>query len=256
MGRRVSLLVVLGASLLAVLMMLPSAGALPPEPNYQNPVTANPPVVAPPTPSCTVPLLQSWGFDNELGQGSTQGGYAPPAGCPGPWSLVVLNWSTRVAGRQYDRLGELWVNTGTGNVEIFRTVNAEPSPAGVTWNVYKDVTEYTPVLEKAGMYRAEMDNYVFGPYTGIIYVNATLTFYDATARYPAPPTADAIVAVPNGLGTPKDLTLPQDTYRAQLEVYVTAHACDEFWYSNVPDSFLATDPYAQAQGYCGVCTFR
>jgi hypothetical protein len=243
---------------LAVLLILPAGGlAYDLQGNYQNPVTANPPVHSPPTASCTVTLLNTWPFDNELGKGTAYGLYAPPPACPAPWRMVVLNWSTSVQGVQYDRLGTLDI----GGIEIFRTVNAEPDLAGITWNVYKDVTEYSPTLASPHVFVATMNNYVFGPYTGVIYVNATLTFYEASAAYPAPSIAATILQAANqtiGPGVNSSMTLsslPENISRAYLEVYATGHSCDEFWYTNVPNSFMS-NPYAAPNGLCGGTALR
>ena len=248
----------IGTLAVTVLLVVPgTALAYDPQGNYQNPVTATPPISVPPTPSCSVVLLHAWGFDNELGQGTAYGNYSPPANCPAPWNRVVLNWSTSVRGVQYDRIGTLDI----GGVQIFRTINAEPDPAGISWNVYKDVTEYSPVLAGSQPFMAQMNNYVFGPYTGILFVNATLTFYEATPAYPPPPTANAIVPVTNttlGAGVNNSVTLsnvPDNISSATIEIYATGHACDEFWYTNVPDSFLS-NPYAGPNGLCGRTALR
>src|SRR6266702_2469540 len=71
-----------------------AAGAI--ETNYQNPVTALPPISRPATPHCTVTAMQR-DFANSYGQPFT-GTLTPPAACPGPWSKVVLDWSGSVAG--------------------------------------------------------------------------------------------------------------------------------------------------------------
>ncbi len=117
---------------LAVLPAAPAAAvapaaAAPVEINYQDPVTALPPVTRPPVPHCTVTVVRH-DFANSYGQPFT-GTVAPPAGCPGPWTKVVLDWTGSVAGRQFDRLAGVWL----GGAEIFRTSTPEPDPAGITW---------------------------------------------------------------------------------------------------------------------------
>ena len=243
---------------LVLVVVLPgNTVAYGPQGNYQNPVTAAPPVVPPPTSSCAVVLLHAWAFDNEIGQGSASGRYAPPSGCPGPWAMVVLNWSTSVRGVQFDRIGTLNV----AGVQIFRTINAEPDPSGISWNVDKDVTEYTPILEGTHTFLATMNNYVTGPYTGILFVNATLTFYEPSSQFPAPPVPSAIVPVTNSTliaGENSSVVLssvPDNVSSATIEIYATGHSCDEFWYTNVPYSFLY-NAYAGPNGLCGGTSLR
>jgi hypothetical protein len=256
--RVVSLLASIAVSCLLLVQFLPGNSlAYTPQGNYQSPVTANPVPQPPPTRSCTVSLLNAWGFDDELGHGTAIGTYAPPAGCPSPWAMVVLDWQTMVQGVQFDRIGTLNI----GGVEIFRTINAEPDPAGIAWSVQKDVTEYSSVLAAPQTFDATMNNYVVGPYTGIIYVNATLTFYEATAAFPAPAVAQDILPAANATISAGQSTLvtlgalPNNISRAYLEVYATGHSCDEFWYGNAPDSFLS-NPYAAPNGICGGTALR
>jgi Peptide N-acetyl-beta-D-glucosaminyl asparaginase amidase A len=253
-GVLVSLLV---AAFMLVQFLPGPALAYTPQGNYQSPVTANPRPHPPPTAHCTVTLLHAWGFDNELGNGTAVGKYVPPASCPGPWALVLLDWQTHVKGVQFDRIGTLDI----GGVEIFRTINAEPDPRGISWSVLKDVTEYSPVFASSQTFDATMNNYVEGPYTGIIFVNATLTFYEATRAHPAPATPQEIVQAANmtvGAGQASSFSLPSlpdNISSAYLEVYATGHSCDEFWYANAPDSFLS-NPYAAPNGICGGTALR
>src|ERR1700742_1757371 len=110
------------------------SGSAPIETNYQNPVTALPPVSRPPVPHCTVTVMQH-DFANSYGAPFT-GTVTPPAACPGPWTKVVMDWSGSVAGRQYDRLAGVWL----GGAEIFRTSTPEPDPDGISWHVAKDIS--------------------------------------------------------------------------------------------------------------------
>ncbi|KAG6427720.1 hypothetical protein SASPL_111966 [Salvia splendens] len=36
----------------------------------------------------------------------------------------------------------------------------------------------------------------------------------------------------------REIQIPRNTYRAVIEVYVSAHGDDEFWYSNPPDYYI------------------
>ncbi|KAF4376304.1 hypothetical protein F8388_026104 [Cannabis sativa] len=39
----------------------------------------------------------------------------------------------------------------------------------------------------------------------------------------------------------KEFKIPQNSYRAVLEVYVSFHENDEFWYSNLPNDYIAVN---------------
>ena len=46
----------------------------------------------------------------------------------------------------------------------------------------------------------------------------------------------------------KKLAIPSNTYRAVLEVFVSPHADDEFWYSNPPDLYIRENNLSTARG--------
>lgn len=147
----------LGVSILlafagAVVVAPPAAAAVPPD--YQDPFEVSRPVDRPATPSCTVKLMEH-DFAFSYGQPFV-GTFAPPPGCGGGWSKVVLDWNASVRGRQYDRIAGVWV----GGVEVLRTSTAEPSPQGIAWHVEKDVTAYAPVFRRPAPLVVDLGNLV------------------------------------------------------------------------------------------------
>ena len=46
----------------------------------------------------------------------------------------------------------------------------------------------------------------------------------------------------------KEFRVPQNAYRAVLEVYVSFHERDEFWYSNPPDEYLIANNLSDVPG--------
>ena len=60
------------------------------EVNYQDPLTAAPPIARPPTTSCSVTVMQDFAFNSSVGQGVFTGALAPPAACPGPRCTASL----------------------------------------------------------------------------------------------------------------------------------------------------------------------
>jgi hypothetical protein len=220
---------------------------------YQDPVQADMPVAVPPTSSCTVTLATDYVTNGSSGAYQDDNGtFTPPAGCPGPWSKVVLHFSATEAGRQYDRAGQIEV----GGAWIFFTSTPEPDPDGIAWHVDKDVTEYSSLFTQSQPFTISMPNYLNSTLTGVMHISVSLTFYETDASHPAPRVPDRVI----GLGTqyvssgdPADFPvsgLPRNLERAKLEVYPKGNSCDEFWYGGAPDAF------ANANGLCGGGSYR
>lgn len=236
------------------------AATAPVEINYQNPVTAFPPVSRPDTPHCTVAAMQH-DFANSYGQPFVST-LTPPAACPGPWSKVVLDWSGNVAGRQFDRLAGVWI----GGSEVFRTSTPEPDPAGISWHVDADISRYIPLLRTPQPLVVDLGNIVNDTYTGIYHMTLTVTYYQADHRHPAAQTADQVIPVSQGATTSagwwsltngqtasQQVTFPRNMTNATLEVFARGGGCEEFWYTNVPDSYNATH---SSYGLCGGGPYR
>ncbi|MBW5485385.1 peptide-N4-asparagine amidase A [Streptomyces bambusae] len=180
----------------------------------------------PATRSCEVTLAEAQFRDFT----PYRGGYAPPAGCSGPWHKVVLRLDGKVKGRQYDRLGYLSV----GGVEILRTSTPQPSPDGIEWSVEKDVTRYADTLRREQPVEMLIGNVVNDTYTGVIDVKVTLTFYAAEGRTrPAQELPDRVLPL-----TSDTVTTPRNTERLLAEVYATGSGggCEEYWYMTTPDA--------------------
>jgi hypothetical protein len=77
-------------------------------------------------------------FGNTYGKPPVEVSYSPPAECSSNWDKVVLQWRVTCKGEQYDRIAGVWLS----GVEILRTSTAEPTEAGISWEVNKDITRY------------------------------------------------------------------------------------------------------------------
>lgn len=214
------------------------------ETQTDNPVTAEPPVSRPAGPHCTVTLANH--FLSNGPDGAAQdfsGTLTPPSACPGPWSKVVMDYTVSVSGRQYDRFGDLRI----GSTEVWWGTTEEPSgPTPITYTVSKDVTEYTALLRKPQPFTGGIVNYTSDVYTGNYDQTVTLTYYSGRA----PATPDAVVGFP-GQDAPAHFALsdlPRNIVRADLEVTLEGHGCDEQWFSDVPADVSAKYPSA------GLCT--
>jgi peptide N-acetyl-beta-D-glucosaminyl asparaginase amidase A len=235
---------------------------VPPGPQIgsSNPITAEPPVTRPHTPPCIVPLFQNLQFADFTPKVFS---YAPPAGCAGPWAKVVFTADfTVTAGRQFDRTAAFYL----GHASIYYGTTAEPRAAlSPSWHVERDVTDLTAIFTSAQSGEANIGNFVGVSggvtYNGIIYANAALEFYPASAEERAPRTPDLVVPV-NGSGgdagtlnntasqITQTLNLPGNVERAYLDVIAQSQSNDEFWYFCVPD-----DQAVHLQS-CGNTPFR
>jgi len=252
-------LAVIGGAPLKAVADEPSPDFL--EVDYQDPLTAAPPLQRPPTRSCSKRLM-THDFENSFGKPFV-GSYDPPADCPAPWSMVVLDWNGSVKGRQFDRLIGVWL----GGVEVLRATTPEPSPAGIKWHVEKDVSEYAPVLTRSQSVVVDLGNVVgvLG-LTGIFHTTLDLTFYATSDTNPPAPHPDQVVAISTttqgaawflltnpAQAASKSLHLPGNLVRARLEVYASPHSCEEFWYANATDEYVREHPQA---GPCKGGAFR
>ncbi|KAK9132131.1 hypothetical protein Scep_011659 [Stephania cephalantha] len=166
-------------------------------------------------------------------------------------------------GRQFDRIFGVWL----GGVEVLRSCTAEPRATGIVWTVEKDITRYSSLLKTPNEFAVYIGNIVDSTYTGVYHVNLTLHFYPSNGDdhhddkhkfsgssndFNGSP-ADLIVPVSRNLPLNggqwflvenstdvqlKEFEIPRNAYRAVLEVYVSYHENDEFWYGNPPNDYI------------------
>ena len=250
-----ALSLVLAISLTSIYTVKPVSATA--ETGYENPITAAPSLVPPTTTSCTVTLAQSQPFPVPGGNGydtPLTGTLNPPSSCPSPWSMIVLNFTGSVTGRQFDREAMIWIS----NAMIYMGTTPEPTPAGITWHAIKDVSQYSPLLNQPATFTVQVPNLVNNRFTGTIYITATLTFYQTSPTFPAANHPDMIVPLSGSFlflfgrtpVFPRPVTLPTNPDRVYLEMWAKGNSCDEFWYASQPDA------YANANGLCGGGAFR
>ncbi|KAG1335254.1 peptide-N4-(N-acetyl-beta-glucosaminyl)asparagine amidase A [Cocos nucifera] len=229
------------------------------------------PIPLPKTKPCSTLVLQH-DFGYTYTKPPVTALYEPPSHCllHRPPSAVVLEWSAACRGRQFDRIFGVWLD----GVEILRSCTAEPRATGILWTVNKDVTRYTSLFAQPRTLAVYLGNLVDQTYTGVYHVNVSFHFFfddSAHHRHPAAAIpvpgfaspADLILPVSrslplnDGLWFPvqnstdiqsKELAIPSNTYRAVLEVYVSFHQSDEFWYTNPPNDYILANNLTDVPG--------
>lgn len=253
--------------ILVVLIVLGTANAFP---ESQNPFSAGPPIdVKSRSPPCQIVLFQN----ATLNRYSTVSRFPYSPTCSDAdqiarhGSRVFLKTQGRVTGVQFDRAGSLWFN----GVELLRMTTPEPAQDDIVWRVERDLTVYSSLFRESGEIQLQIPNNVNAVYTGVIYMSAQLVFYPSEAHgtvslmqvtsKPTIPVADYVVSLTNpplnydawssmaisgSQSKIVNFTMPTNrATRAHIDLYASGHGCEEFWYTNPPDSI------SQQYGMCG-----
>ncbi|KAF8025878.1 hypothetical protein BT93_F2645 [Corymbia citriodora subsp. variegata] len=220
------------------------------------------PIKLPKTKPCSYLVLQH-DFARTYGKPPVLANYTPPSNCYSQkFAKIVLEWSATCKGRQFDRIFGVWL----GGVELLRSCTAEPRATGIVWTVKKDITRYYSLLMKNGTLAVSLRNVVDSTYTGVYHVKIKVHFYPAddehlvgnagNSRNAFPgygSNADLILPISRNLPLndglwfeiendtdieKKEFSVPLNVYRAVLEVYVSFHENDEFWYGNLPNEYI------------------
>ncbi|PIN15960.1 Peptide-N(4)-(N-acetyl-beta-glucosaminyl)asparagine amidase [Handroanthus impetiginosus] len=199
------------------------AGAVPPTTYFE--VTK--PIQLPKTQPCSYLVLQH-DFASTYGKPPVLASYQPPSDCPSQnFAKIVLEWTATSKGRQYDRIFGVWI----GGVEILRSCTAEPRATGIVWTVKKDITSDITF----GKLDNEAD--LILPISRNLPLNDGLWF-----------------EIENSTDIQgKEIKIPQNAYRAVLEVYVSFHENDEFWFGNYPNEYISVN---NLTGFPGNGPFR
>jgi Peptide N-acetyl-beta-D-glucosaminyl asparaginase amidase A len=257
-------------SLVGILLAVPCALAgntsNTPEVGSRNVAVADPPVPRPATEPCIVRLFPTEDFgpsgeNTRMDAEPHPFNYQPPSDCKGPWAKVVLEVDFSVdAGHQYDRTASIWLN----GVNLYFGTTEEPSATfGPSWQVTRDLTDYSSLLRSPRKGDALINNWVDAKRASVIHASARILFYPADAKSPAPRTPDEVYSL-NGatnaaanLQTGKDklegkIAFPHNTTRVYLDVFAQSQFHDEFWYTCLPDKYIQeTTAFAMKRGYKG-----
>ena len=161
------------------------------------------------------------------------------------FNRVTVNFTVNTQGRQFDRLGIMYL----GDIEVFRTSTAEPTPQGIVWTYVKEMQQYNALWKTEQKIIFDLPNIVNEKYTGPLSTSLTATFF--TEPDPQPAAADTILPISSrasgrnkgsAFTVPNDnasvsLTFPQNVDRAVVSLSACGQQTEEFWYMNV----LSTD---------------
>jgi len=236
---------------------------VPPKPviGQRDEATADLLVSHPKTTPCIVPLFQSDSFDNYAPRPFN---YAPPAACPPPWAKVVFvgNFS-ETSGRQFDRTAYLFL----GNANLYFGTTPEPRHnLGPTWNIEKDVTDYSALLAQPQSGAMTIFNIVNNTYTGVIHGSGYLYFYpysqggDHSQADPRKADVPSAVFPLNSGNQPaylpatssllsQQFTFPTNMTQMYVDIVAQSQIGDEFWYSCVPDQYESELQSCGGTGY-------
>ncbi|KAE8733644.1 Peptide-N4-(N-acetyl-beta-glucosaminyl)asparagine amidase A [Hibiscus syriacus] len=203
--------------------------------------------------------------------------YNPPAFYSRKFAKILIEWKATCKGVQFDRIFGVWLS----GVELLRGCTPEPTPNGIVWTVEKDVTRYHSLLlkNKTQTLAVFLGNIVDQTYTGVYHVNLTFHFYPADCNVMNDDlkkigsnnlasnyhSSKADLILPISQDQPlndgswfqvrdsndtelKQFRVPSNVYRAVLEVYVSFHENDEFWYGNYQNDYIADNNLMDTPG--------
>lgn len=151
-----------------------------------------------------------------------------------------MNFTVTTQGRQFDRLGFMYL----GDVEVFRTSTAEPTPNGIVWTYIKEMEQYNALWRESQKIIFDLPNIVDATYTGPLATSLTATFFtvpdsEATADTILPISAEQSAANLGSVFSVPDQTaavsykLPKNVVRAVVSLSACGQQAEEFWYTNV-----------------------
>ena len=204
---------------------------------------------------CVVVLFQDVML-HDPGQGLPGEGffpYTPPAGCPGPWSKVILKASLRNENPDTYLDGVMFTTISLDGVPLYMG-GAQDNDVPTHWSVERDVTDYSAVLQAPRSGTLDIDGEPrFGPpFSSPYFASATLLFFPATPANSAQRVPDEVHALTDigwqRVRAPTDaigrtLSLPRNVERAYVDVMAhPRYNYDLVWFTCMPDADMAAFP--------------
>ncbi|XP_062154955.1 peptide-N4-(N-acetyl-beta-glucosaminyl)asparagine amidase A [Alnus glutinosa] len=238
-------------------------------------------------PSCTHRILRH-SFANTINSPPFSTRYYPPLDCPSPWSHVALDFRAECRGEQYDRIAGLWLGgaellrTSTAEptkcgifwkvrkditryssllsrYDLNLTMMLENIVNNIYTGVYHITVSFLYYKDNAVRVPSQISDPNFG-FLGDKQRGGGVRMWQGLGGLYEPP-ADFIIPISDrgdkGFwfrieseldSRSKGIRIPRNTYRAVLELYVSFHGNDEFWYSNPPNSYIKTNNLTTERG--------
>ncbi|CAI0422780.1 unnamed protein product [Linum tenue] len=224
------------------------------------------PIDVPNTVPCKQLLLEH-DFGSTMGKPPVVVDYnGPPSHCASyNFSKIVLEWTGTCNGTQGHTIFGVWLD----GVELIRSSPAQTPGLNVSvaWTARKDITRYSSLLLKKETQKLAvfLRNMVYSVFTGVYHITIGVSFYpspnpkiitdNSGFEFVSNNIADLILPISrnveskDGLWFPienstdekqiKEFKIPQNAYRAVLEVYVSPIDTDETWWSSYPAGFYS-----------------
>jgi hypothetical protein len=175
--------------------------------------------------------------------------YYPPSNCA--FTTTIFNISVTSNGRQYDRLGLLFL----GDVEVWRTSTAMPGGYEMFYTYQKDMTVFNTLLRKQQKVVFDISNVFSDLYTGVFNVTLEALYYNDVYKSPLSPAdsifpisaeassqnTSSVMSLPDGNGT-VSIQLPRNIKAATVSILASGNGQEEFWFTNVPSEYVFTFP--------------
>lgn len=186
----------------------------------------------------------AFGLQSTVVPNNVLGDYAPP---PCSFNRVTMNFTVTSQGRQFDRLGLMYL----GDIEVFRTSTAEPTANGIIWTYTKQMDQYNTLWKQTQKIIFDLGNIVDSTYTGPFFTTLTATFFTVPDSQPTADTILPISAKASGANAASafslpdqnatvSYTFPENVERAVISLSACGQIAEEFWYTNVFSSDVNT----------------
>ncbi|KAH7419703.1 peptide N-acetyl-beta-D-glucosaminyl asparaginase amidase A-domain-containing protein [Cadophora sp. MPI-SDFR-AT-0126] len=180
------------------------------------------------------------------------GKFTPPA-CMGNSNTVIMNFTVRSFGGQFDRLATMYF----GDTEVFRTSTAEPKKSGIVWTYMKDMSHLMSLWKVPQKVIFDLPNQTNVNITGTYMTSLTATFFSASEPVDAanvilplsakrgineslPSTFIVPSTTQNATITLSAGSIPRNAKRAIVSIAATGQGDEEFWWQNVLSSAVST----------------